>query len=168
MKNSPLSLDKVSSTVTSRIFPVDKNKILVRFQNLADLVEVNSAGLSTQFVDIEQFAEDLFLDENQKKADNMEIQEMALQGVYPIDADKNKKIWWAKDDKSPMLQQLAQDHEGFKGIALEPQRMRAFQITYNQPQESLKASVAQKEKIKSEMKNKFAIRDMIRLNAEKF
>ena len=33
----------------------------------------------------------------------MEIQEMALQGVYPIDADKNKKIWWAKDDKSPML-----------------------------------------------------------------
>ena len=45
---------------------------------------------------------------------------MSLQGVYPIDADKNKKVWWAKDDKSGQLHQLAQDREGFKGVALEP------------------------------------------------
>ena len=73
MKNSPLSADKLAGTVTSRLLPVDKNKVLVRFQNLADLYELNSEGLSTQFVDIEQFAEDLFLSENQKKADNTEI-----------------------------------------------------------------------------------------------
>jgi hypothetical protein len=88
--------------------------------------------------------------------------------VYPIDADK-RKVWWSKDDKSQELRSLAQDHEGFKGIALEPQRLRTFQIVYNQPQDTLKASVAQKDKLKSQQaKKNFAIRDMIRLNADKF
>jgi hypothetical protein len=55
---------------------------------------------------------------------------MLLQGVFPIDSDKHK-VFWTKDDKSSQLKSLAQDHKGFKGIALEPQRMRSFQITYN-------------------------------------
>lgn len=88
------------------------------------------------------------MDENLVKANNTEIQEMALQGVYPIDNDK-QKVWWTRDDKSSQLKSLAQDQSGFKGIALEPQRMRTFQITYNQPQELIKASVAEKEKVKS-------------------
>ena len=73
---------------------------------------------------------------------------MLLQGVFPIDSDKHK-VFWTKDDKSSQLKSLAQDHKGFKGIALEPQRMRSFQITYNQPQDSLKASMAEKDKTKS-------------------
>ena len=73
-----LSADKVPSTVTSRLFPIGRNKVLVRFENLADLVEVNPEGLQTHFIDLEQFAEDLYLDENRKRADNIEIQEMAL------------------------------------------------------------------------------------------
>ena len=69
---------------------------------------------------------------------------MSLQGVYPIDREK-KKVWWAKDDTSSTLRSLAQDQSGFKGIALEPQRLRSFQISYNQPQEAIKAEVANKE-----------------------
>lgn len=44
---------------------------------------------------------------------------MSVQGVYPIDNEKHK-VWWTKDDKSQELHALAQDREGFKGIALEP------------------------------------------------
>lgn len=73
MKTSALSEDKMPSTVTSRIFPIAKNVVQVRFENLADLVEVNKEGLQAQFIDIEQFAEDLYLDENGHKADNTEI-----------------------------------------------------------------------------------------------
>ena len=113
--------------------------MLVRFENLADRVDASAEQLSTQFVDVEQFAKALYFDENAKQADNVVIEEMALQGVYPL--LKKEKIWWAKDDKSPKLQALAQDKNGFKGAALEPQRLRTFQISYNRPIDAPKQTV---------------------------
>ena len=44
-----------------------RNQILVRFDNLADLIDARSENVNAakiQYVNIEQFAEDLFFDEN--------------------------------------------------------------------------------------------------------
>ena len=76
-------------------------------------------------MNIEQFADDLYLDENTAHASNFEIQEMSLQGVYPIDKEK-RKHWNTIEGKQSDHYILAQDESGFKGVALEPQRMRTF------------------------------------------
>lgn len=100
-------------TVTYRLFPISKNKIMVRFINLADLLDANiTAGQLnyTYYLNLEQFSEDLYLDENQIKPESIEIQEMSLQGVYPL--DEKTKIWRTKDDKSATkLTALVQDKD---------------------------------------------------------
>lgn len=45
---------------------------------------------------------------------------------------RNDKIWRGKDDGSQLQFNTApKDIDGFKGIALEPQRIRTFLIAYN-------------------------------------
>jgi len=49
--------------------------------------------------------------------------------------------------------------------------MRTFQISYNQPVDSLKAEIAEKEKQKKKSVSalhQFAIKDMIKLNSQKY
>ena len=79
----PIVQLKLAETITYRMFPLGKNEILVRFENLADLIDAKNESALPQFINIEQFADDLYLEENQIKATNFEIQEMSLQGVYP-------------------------------------------------------------------------------------
>jgi hypothetical protein len=55
------------------MFPLGKNEILVRFENLADLIDAKNESALPQFINIEQFADDLYLEENQIKATNFEI-----------------------------------------------------------------------------------------------
>ena len=69
---------------------------------------------------------------------------MNLQGVHPIEFGKRKQWKTVEGNKSDHYI-LAQDENGFKGVALEPQRMRSFLITYNQPAESLKAEIKEKD-----------------------
>lgn len=71
----------------------------------------------------------MYIEENQVKPESIEIQEMSLQGVYPLEQEK-QKVWRSKEDKTAnILNKLVQDKgdgDGFKGIALEAQRMRTF------------------------------------------
>lgn len=70
--------------------------------NLADLVDsINDSNASSNayYLDLEVFSEDLYLDENQIKPESVEIQEMSLQGIFPIE-EKKGKIWTTSEDKS--------------------------------------------------------------------
>lgn len=95
---------------------------------------------------------------------------MSLQGVFPLD-NQNKLEWRTVEGKKHREHQLAQDENGFKGVALEPQRMRTFNIAYNQPVAQVKASIAEKENQKKKTGSglhTFAIKDMIMLNSQKY
>ena len=73
---------------------------MARFINLADLVDQTNDSKSntdTYFLDLEAFAADLYLDENQVKPGSIEIQEMALQGVFPL--EEKHKVWRTREDK---------------------------------------------------------------------
>lgn len=122
-----LSELNLADSVTYRMFPVSKNKILVRFENLADKMDHNQPSDTIRYIDLESFAQSLYQDVNHKKAHAVNIQEMDLQGVNPI--EKKNKEWWSVEDKKnnvDKLKSLAQDKSGFKGIALEPMRLRTF------------------------------------------
>ena len=45
---------------------------------MADLIDAKTDTVKPQYINIEQFADDLYLDENKVKAANFEIQEMSL------------------------------------------------------------------------------------------
>ena len=105
----------------------------MRFENLADLIDLGPAkkGDFVQFINLEQFAEDLYMDENGgAKPSNYFISEMHLQGVHPMTEAKHK-MWLTRDNNSTKLTELAQDRNGYKGVALEPLRIRTFYISYN-------------------------------------
>jgi len=51
-------------SMTYRLFPIGKNKILARFENLADKLDPGNANNAIQFVDLDQFAHDLYEDVN--------------------------------------------------------------------------------------------------------
>ena len=93
---SVLSQLKLPERVSYRLFPVEKNSVEVRFDNLADLVDAKEGVSQTQYINIEQFADDLYFDENGMIAKNVEIQEMSLQGVYPLREEKRKE--WTTED----------------------------------------------------------------------
>ena len=67
--------------------PVDKNQILVRFENMADKVDSYGVGKAEPWkLDIHQFAASLFQDVNPgtNVPSNIKIEQMDLQGVHPI------------------------------------------------------------------------------------
>lgn len=69
------------------LLPIDKNKILVRFENLADKVDdFGIAQAEPWKLDVHQFALSLYQDVNPniKAPDNIKIERMDLQGVHPI------------------------------------------------------------------------------------
>lgn len=71
------------------LLPIDKNRILVRFENLADKVDNFGIGQAEPWkLDVHQFALSLYQDVNPnpniKAPDDIKIERMDLQGVHPI------------------------------------------------------------------------------------
>lgn len=139
-KASNVSVGFVQDTsVTYRISPVSRNKILIRLDNLGDLIDQNNKQISlaqkflnttVTYIDLKQLADELFESENGYRATSIDIQEMSLQGVYTLEQTR-QKMWRTRDNNSTELRELAQDNkEGFRGVALENQRLRTFQVTY--------------------------------------
>ena len=78
---------------TYRLFPVSKNEILVRFENLADIFDSQTSSKvlpSLQSINLEKFANDLFESVNRVKPDAFNVVEMDLQGVHT----KGEKFLW--------------------------------------------------------------------------
>lgn len=72
-----------------RLFPLAKNEVLVRFENLADAFDVpNMQTLAqldlAQSVNLNDFANDLYMEVNGNMANKVEITETDLQGVHSV------------------------------------------------------------------------------------
>lgn len=99
--------DGLRANATYRLFPLDRNEILVRFENLADAFDIaNEHSLAevdlAQEVNLTAFANELFMEVNGKRPHEVEIKETDLQGVH--DARKNFK-WPAKESGDESLAQ---------------------------------------------------------------
>lgn len=63
------------------------------------------------------------------------IKELSLSGnqlAQDNEAYKAKYRWIGDDDKSRPKVELAKDKNGMSGVALDPQRIRVFEISYGQ------------------------------------
>lgn len=104
---------------------------MVRFENLADRFDAQST--ETSFVNLNKFAQNLYSGVNGDKPQSMLIEEISLSGNQLLsDLTKNYPKWLATEDGSKLpFSKAPEDQNGFEGIALEPQRLRSFIISYN-------------------------------------
>lgn len=131
---------------TYRLFPLGKNEVLVRFENLADAFDiVNEQSLAeldlAQEVNLTAFANELYMEVNGKRPPSVEIKETDLQGVH----DLGKRFRWpAKETGEESLVQAIKRSvkeppadSGFDRIFLGPQSLRTFRIKYQPEQKAL-------------------------------
>jgi len=124
---------------TYQLLPIDKNKILVRFENLADRVDNFGVGVAEPWkFDIHQFAMSLYQDVNPnpniKAPSKIRIEQMDLQGVHPIREVKRFK-WLAQgppvaEQPKEMAQQEDFDTTNSSEVTIHPQQLKTFRITY--------------------------------------
>lgn len=89
-------------------------------------------------MNLQKFANTLYKDVNGALPGAIEIDELSLSGnMKESDRAKKEHHWRGVDDGSTLpFNERPKDIEGFKGIALEPQRIRTFLISYNQKTDS--------------------------------
>lgn len=118
-------------------FPLAKNEILVRFENLMDKFDVDATALS---VDIEKFALDFYFASNgQIKEPMVSVQEMDLtNNMLASEAEKVRSYdWKGEDDATFDFSQLEKPADVSPSVfTLEPQRIRTFRIQYHTLDES--------------------------------
>jgi len=115
------------------VFPLAKNEILVRFENLQDKFDLNTTVLN---VDIQKFALDFFYASNGAVKEPMvSIKEMDLSNnMLSSEAEqvRNSYKWKGEDDQTVDFSHLEKPVDASPSVfALEPQRMRSFQIQYH-------------------------------------
>jgi len=127
-----------------QMYPMAKNKVMVRLENNFDKFELEGVGLpknepnaQVRFVDLNQFASNLYLEANPKSqmTPSFVIKELSLSGnqlAQDNEAYKVKNRWIGDDDKTRPKSETPKDRNGMQGIALEPQRIRVFEISYGQ------------------------------------
>jgi hypothetical protein len=115
-----------------KLIPVAKNIVIMRLENLAD--RFDKLSNITSFINVEKLAKDLYSEINFKQPDSLLIEEVTLQGtILEKDRLKNTFKWTGVDDGSQLeFSKRPEDVDGFKGVAMEPQRIRSFRLTYNQ------------------------------------
>lgn len=125
-------------TVNHHAFPLAKGKVLVRLENIADhfdvinVFEKNGFG-EAFFINMNTFATDLYLESNPDtdpaKVPPFTVKELSLSGAL-VQKDLEKyqldNKWKGDDDSTLSKLQKPEDHPD--GIALEPQRIRTFEI----------------------------------------
>lgn len=104
--------------MTYRLFPIKKDKILVRFDNLADNFDEKA---KSQIINVTKFAETLFYNVNGKRSKNIKVKELDLQGV---NKKKNRKLKWYNEQK------IDKDDKHDK-VILKPMQLRTFEISYS-------------------------------------
>jgi len=106
---------------------------MVRFENLAD--RFDSHTKDTSYVNLTEFASNLYKDVNgeDKIPQDLNIEEVSLSGNQLLtDMQKHIPKWNATEDSNKLpFNKAPEDKNGFEGIALEPQRIRSFILSYN-------------------------------------
>ena len=118
---------------TYRLFPYGKDQVLVRFANTADLFDHQTNSV-VEHINLNAFAETLFKDVNNGNLPSTTvIEELNLSGNMLLSQlQRWHTSWSSQDDKNTFLNNIAPaDMNGLDGVALEPQRLRTFIISYN-------------------------------------
>lgn len=92
---------------TYRAFPLQKNQILVRFENLADRFDAQSN--SSEFVNVDSFARDLYIEVNDKLPQSVKIEELSLSAnQLKQEMDDARFPWKGEGDDKSMVQSLSE------------------------------------------------------------
>ena len=133
------------NTFVYQASPLGKNKIQLRLENIYDLFDTdgnpNSPDVERSskpyFIDMYKFARALWQEANPSSHHNvqMTIRELSLSGnQLASDNEKwkntHQKKWVGKDDSSRPVFKAPADINGLRGVALEPQRIRTFEVTF--------------------------------------
>lgn len=113
-------------------FPVKRNAIIARLENIGDNLDLNgqpeTSGFVVNMIDVAQKA---YQDANGDLSDlsYVDIQELSLSGNQPYSEMWSKKIkWQTVDDQAGKLEIALEDN--YYGISLPKQRIRVFRIEY--------------------------------------
>lgn len=126
------------SSLTYHTFPLGLNKILVRFENLAD--RFDHLQSDTKYINVKQFASQFYKEANPLSKKNppiARIQETTIdhsQTQAELDKKKAKFKWAGEGDKESGVTQIMKkpaDKNALTEIAMEPQRIRTFVIDYS-------------------------------------
>lgn len=117
-----------------QLFPLDRNIIHMRLENIFDNFDVHSPKQPnhTIYIQVRKFAEDLYkyVNGEQAQLNNINILETTLTGNQPYSTWKKNRInWVGKDDATIVEPEYPKDRPDFE-VALQPQRIRSFVIEY--------------------------------------
>jgi hypothetical protein len=123
------------------VFPQGRQEVLVRFENLLD--KYDTANSDTKYVNLVEFAKDLWLSANLASQANSTdssssqltspepiITETTLAGAVPIEQASQVKQSLAGKLAVAQQSKGADDQNGFLGVALDPQSIRTFNIKF--------------------------------------
>ena len=109
--------------------PLFKDKVLLRFENVADSGD-------KQIINLNEVATNLMLFANMKKVDlHPKFMELSLSSMMPLEEMLKRKVHWktVDDDKDGYTQSKI-DYTLNDGLfTLEPQRIRVFAVWYEKP-----------------------------------
>lgn len=116
-----------------RLYPMDKNQIIVRAENLGD--QFDGLGSPTFYLNMQKYARELYVEVNNGLVPtSISVEETSLSSNMPLSQILSDKWMWRGIDDANSLTSLIEaptDRGGARGIALNAQRLRAFTITYN-------------------------------------
>ena len=142
------SFTKNLNGFTYQAYPVGRNKILLRIENLLDRFDLTNSD--TKFIDLINFSKEFWFQAQsaEGKGDHFpvpSIQEMTVDGTQKLStlksgvaadgALKPPTKWIGVDDANvtrTSVYSSPRDRNGFKGVALEPMRIRTFLLDYHQ------------------------------------
>lgn len=123
-----------------RMYPMAKNQIILRLENLADTFD--DRGARTHYINLQKYARDLYMDiNNGAQPQFLTITETSLSANQALTQVQSEKFNWRGIGDQSSLSQFLQspvDRGGLRGVALEPQRIRSFTVSFNQEPEVAK------------------------------
>jgi len=124
-----------------KAFPLKRNQILVRFENIADKFDSKTAYVN-RLIDVKQFAKEFYAEANQidtidklslSKVPEITYQEMNLNGMTTVNKAEDEYKWKGDDDKVALAEQVNKKIDDKGDVkSFVPQSMRSFVITYQE------------------------------------
>jgi len=127
--NTPIDISKGNMFTknfrgfTYQLFPLAKNKVLVRLENLLDKFDITNS--ETKYFDMVTFAKELWY-HSQLSSKGLTsqpqayIQEMSLSGAVPLEKIRKSMKWISNEDCKNQTFKDVQDKNSLRGVALSP------------------------------------------------
>lgn len=123
-------------------YPLGKHRIQLRLENIYDLFDTDANTISKksskpQYMDLYKFGKALWLEANPNSNRNVQIhvKELSLSGNQ-LESENEKwkqqhmRKWIGQDDHKRPKYTAPKDINGLKGMVLEPQRIRTFEVSF--------------------------------------